>query len=125
MQRPGKEENGMDHTMGILMIGAACLLVLLVAAMRSKTQIFLNFILRAVLGLLLIYFVNSFLDGRGIPVHVGLGAVSLFVSGALGAPGVLLLYGIGICAWLLGAGYPAWENGYAHSRTAGTWERRD
>ena len=56
----------MDHTMGILMIGAACLLVLLVAAMRSKTQIFLNFILRAVLGLLLIYFVNSFLDGRGI-----------------------------------------------------------
>ena len=102
MQRPGKEENGMDHTMGILMIGAACLLVLLVAAMRSKTQIFLNFILRAVLGLLLIYLVNSFLDGRGIPVHVGLGAVSLFVSGALGAPGVLLLYGIGICAWLLG-----------------------
>lgn len=92
----------MDHTMGILMIGAACLLVLLVAAMRSKTQIFLNFILRAVLGLLLIYFVNFFLDGRGIPVHVGLGAVSLFVSGALGAPGVLLLYGIGICAWLLG-----------------------
>ena len=56
----------MDHTMGILMIGAACLLVLLVAAMRSKTQIFLNFILRAVLGLLLIYFVNSFLDGRGM-----------------------------------------------------------
>ena len=102
MQRPGKEENGMDHTMGILMIGAACLLVLLVAAMRSKTQIFLNFILRAVLGLLLIYFVNSFLDGREIPVRVGLGAVSLFVSGALGAPGVLLLYGIGICAWLLG-----------------------
>ena len=102
MQRPGKEENGMDHTMGILMIGAACLLVLLVAAMRSKTQIFLNFILRAVLGLLLIYFVNSFLDGRGIQVHVGLGAVSLFVSGALGAPGVLLLYGIWICAWLLG-----------------------
>ena len=45
MQRPGKEENGMDHTMGILMIGAACLLVLLVAAMRSKTQTFLNFIL--------------------------------------------------------------------------------
>ena len=44
----------MDHTMGILMIGAACLLVLLVAAMRSKTQTFLNFILRAVLGLLLI-----------------------------------------------------------------------
>ena len=97
MQQPGKEENGMDHTMGILMIGAACLLVLLVAAMRSKTQTFLNFILRAVLGLLLIYFVNSFLDGRGIPVHV-----SLLVSGVLGAPGVLLLYGIGICAWLLG-----------------------
>lgn len=92
----------MDHTMGILMIGAACLLVLLVAAMRSRTQILMNFILRVVLGLLLIYFVNSFLDGRGIPIHVGLGAVSLLISGALGAPGVLMMYGIGICAWLLG-----------------------
>lgn len=92
----------MDHTMGILMIGAACLLVLLAAAMRSRTQLLLNFILRAVLGLLLIYFVNSFLGGRGIPVHVGMGAISLAVSGALGAPGVLLLYGIEICAWLIG-----------------------
>ena len=92
----------MDHTMGILMIGAACLLVLLVAAMRSRTQILMNFILRAVLGLVLIYFVNAFLDGRGIPIHVGLGVVSLLVSGALGAPGVLMMYGIGICAWLLG-----------------------
>ena len=92
----------MDHTMGILMIGAACLLVLLVAAMRSRTQILMNFILRAVLGLLLIYFVNAFLDGRGIPIHVGLGAVSLLISGVLGAPGVLMMYGIGICAWLLG-----------------------
>ncbi len=100
--RTRKRGNGMDHTMGILMIGAACLLVLLVAAMRSRTQILMNFILRAVLGLLLIYFVNAFLDGRGIPIHVGLGVVSLLVSGALGAPGVLMMYGIGICAWLLG-----------------------
>ncbi len=92
----------MDHTMGIVMIGAACLLVLLAAAMRSRTQLLLNFILRAVLGLLLIWFVNAFLDGRGIPVHVGLGGVSLLVCGALGAPGALLLYGIQICAWLLG-----------------------
>ena len=45
----------MDHTMGIMMIGAACLLVLLVAAMRSRTQQLLNVILRAVLGLLLIW----------------------------------------------------------------------
>ena len=92
----------MDHTMGILMIGAACLLVLLVAAIRSRTQLLLNFILRAVLGLLAICFVNAFLDGRGIPVRVGLGAVSLLVSGAFGAPGVLLLYGIRVCAWLMG-----------------------
>lgn len=91
----------MDHTMGIMMIGAACLLVLLVAAMRSRTQLLLNFILRAVLGLLLIWFVNAFLEGRGIPVRVGVGAVSLLVCGTLGAPGALLLYGIEISAWLL------------------------
>lgn len=92
----------MDRTMGIVTIGAACLLVLLAAAMRSRTQQLLNVILRAVLGLLLIWFVNAFLDGQGIPVHVGLGAASLFACGMLGVPGALLLYGIEICAWLMG-----------------------
>ena len=92
----------MDHTMGIVMIGAACLLVLLAAAMRSRTQLLLNFILRAVLGLLLIWFVNAIVGGGGIPVHVRLGRVTVVVCPALEAPGALLLYGIQICAWLLG-----------------------
>ena len=87
---------------GIIMIGGACGLVLLIAAMRSKTELLLNFILRCVLGTLAIYFINAFLDAQGFPGHVGIGAASVIVCGTLGFPGVLLLYGISICARLLG-----------------------
>lgn len=69
---------------GIIMIGGACGLVLLIAAMRSKTELLLNFILRCVLGTLAIYFINAFLDAQGFPGHVGIGAASVIVCGTLG-----------------------------------------
>lgn len=86
---------------GVFMIGAACGLVLLITAMRSRTELLLNFILRGVLGMLGIFFVNTFLASVGLSWHVGITAFSAVVSGALGIPGVLLLYGIDICARLL------------------------
>lgn len=42
----------------------------------------------------MIFFVNEFLSMKEIQVSVGLNAVSFVVSGALGIPGVGLLYGI-------------------------------
>lgn len=53
-----------------------------------------RFLIRALTGMAVIFFVNSFLDTRGIDLSVGLGPLSLFTSGALGLPGVALLYGI-------------------------------
>ena len=53
-----------------------------------------NFFVRAVIGMAMIFFVNEFLSMKEIQVSVGLNAVSFVVSGALGIPGAGLLYGI-------------------------------
>lgn len=54
----------------------------------------LNFFVRAILGLGMIFFVNEYLDYRNIPVSVGMNGISFLTSGFLGIPGVGMLYGI-------------------------------
>lgn len=53
-----------------------------------------KFLIRAILGMVMIYFVNQFLAGEGIALNVGMNIVSFLTSGTLGFPGVALLYGI-------------------------------
>lgn len=63
--------------------------------MKEKgIEIIVNFIVRAVLGAAVIFFVNQFLDSQKIPVAVGVNLLSFLTSGILGLPGVALLYGI-------------------------------
>lgn len=90
----------MDNMNGILMIGISFALILLIAAMRSRTDLLINFIMRAVLGTLAIYFINMFLGSQGFSWHVDIGPLSIVVSGFLGLPGIGLLYGINICSML-------------------------
>ena len=90
----------MDNMNGILMIGISFALILLIAAMRSRTDLLINFIMRAVLGTLAIYFINMFLGSQGFSWPVGIGPLSIVVSGFLGLPGIGLLYGINICSML-------------------------
>lgn len=59
-------------------------------------EIMLNFLLRAVFGMIAIFLVNSFLQGRGLQGSVGMNPLSFMTSGILGFPGVALLYGIKI-----------------------------
>ena len=58
------------------------------------TKIILNFLIRGIIGLAIIFFVNEFLDGQGISACVGMNPVTFLTSGTLGFPGVALLYGI-------------------------------
>ena len=58
------------------------------------TKIIVNFLIRGIIGLAIIFFVNEFLDGQGIPACVGMNPVTFLTSGTLGFPGVALLYGI-------------------------------
>lgn len=63
--------------------------------MRKRCiQMMLNFMIRAVIGLGLIFFINELLEIQGISVSVGLNELSFLTSGILGIPGVALLYGI-------------------------------
>lgn len=63
--------------------------------MKEKgIEIIVNFIVRAVLGVAVIFFVNQFLDSQKILVAVGVNLLSFLTSGILGLPGVALLYGI-------------------------------
>ena len=59
-----------------------------------RTQVLVNFVVRAVIGTALIFFVNQFLNARGIEIRVGRNPVTVVTSGVLGTPGVALLYGI-------------------------------
>ncbi len=61
---------------------------------EKRSHLFANFIVRAVVGAALIFFVNEFLSSQGIAVRVGLNPWTILTSGILGTPGVALLYGI-------------------------------
>lgn len=63
--------------------------------MEQKTTLFLvKFIIRAILGMGLIFFINQYVIPDENTWKVGLNAVSFLTSGTLGVPGVCLLYGI-------------------------------
>lgn len=65
--------------------------------MRQKgVRLIIDFLIRAALGLALIFFVNEFLSANQIPLSVGINPVTFAASGTLGVPGVALLYGITI-----------------------------
>lgn len=62
--------------------------------MKQKNQFLVNFMVRAILGIGLIFFANYFLEQQEIAIRVGLNAISFLISGFLGLPGVAMLYGI-------------------------------
>ena len=84
----------MEKFGGIAAILFVCILVLLIGAMGRKIEWVINFVLRAVMGTVGIYFLNSFLIARDISLAVGINPVTFLTSGILGFPGLVVLYGI-------------------------------
>lgn len=64
--------------------------------MEKKSGIIINFLVRAVVGVTLIFFINEYLMTKGIDANVGINLINFTVSGVFGVPGVALLYGIGL-----------------------------
>lgn len=62
--------------------------------MKEKNKFWLNFIIRAIVGMGIIFLANKIFAEKGIALEVGFNAVSVLVSGFLGLPGVMMLYGI-------------------------------
>ncbi len=61
---------------------------------KEHSGFIINFLVRAVVGIGIIFFVNQYLDYRNISVSVGINGISFLTSGLLGMPGIALLYGI-------------------------------
>ena len=61
---------------------------------EKRSHLFTNFIVRAIVGMALIFFVNEFLGYQGIDVRVGMNPWTFLTSGILGFPGIAVLYGI-------------------------------
>ena len=59
-----------------------------------NSNLVINFIIRTCIGMGIIFFANQFLSSRGSSVLVGYNALSALTVGALGLPGIALLYGI-------------------------------
>ena len=61
---------------------------------EQRSHRVINFFIRAIVGFAIIFFVNEYLAGKGIGLHVGMNPLTFVASGTLGVPGVALLYGI-------------------------------
>ncbi|MDO4313049.1 MAG: pro-sigmaK processing inhibitor BofA family protein [Eubacteriales bacterium] len=61
---------------------------------ERRPGILINFLIRALVGMAIIFFVNEFLASKGMDVSVGMNIVTFLTSGTLGIPGVAMLYGI-------------------------------
>lgn len=62
--------------------------------MKHRSHFWVTFIVRAILGMGVIFFANFFLKQEKIDITVGINAISILISGVLGLPGVVMLYGI-------------------------------
>jgi len=90
----------MELGQGIIWMAVACVLVLCIAGWRKKKEILMNFVIRMVMGVALILVTNQVLAKADVNISVGLNPVSVIAAGALGVPGVALLYGIAGCKFL-------------------------
>lgn len=86
----------MEQYTDIIILFSGITLMFLIAIFSKKPAIFISFLLRGLLGAIIIYFANLGFQKSGILVSVNLNSASLLTSALLGFPGLLLLYGIKI-----------------------------
>lgn len=84
----------MDHNTGIFFIVGILAVVLLIGALRSRAEWIINFWLRGISGMLMIYFVNFLLANYMPEMGIGYNLTTFLTSAILGFPGVAMLYGI-------------------------------
>lgn len=86
----------MGDQIGIVSIVVVCVIVLLVGAMRKRLEWLLNLLMRSILGIVAIYFINNTLAAQGISLGIGINAVTVLTCGILGIPGLMVVYALGI-----------------------------
>lgn len=90
----------MNYFTGASMIIVMCVVILCVISLRRKAEFLLNFMLRGVVGMISIFFINEMLAAQNFSIMVGINPWTALTSAILGLPGVALLYGIHIFKFL-------------------------
>lgn len=84
----------MEIQMQAAIIIAACVLVILIGSWKRGVVLLVNFLLRAVLGSLAVYVVDTLLLSMQAPWGVGLNPFTVLTCGFLGIPGAAGLFGL-------------------------------
>ena len=83
-----QKRGGYGSKMGMVVLAIICGIILLVLLLRKRAQIILNFLVRTVLGAIMILLVNDILQKQGFDIYVGLNPVTLLTSGTLDSLGL-------------------------------------
>lgn len=78
----------------IILIVVILAAVLMIGAMKNRVEWMINFLLRGVLGMMSIYFMNLLLADVLPGMRVGYNPITFLTTGILGIPGIAVLYGI-------------------------------
>ncbi len=84
----------MDTYAGVFLIVGILAVVLIIGAVKNKTEWIVNFMLRGVMGMMSIYFLNLLLADILPGVRIGYNPITFVTTGILGFPGIAMLYGI-------------------------------
>lgn len=90
----------MEAYQGAFFIIAVLGIVMFIIAVKTNSNLVLDFVIRSISGALLIFVMNQWLEIEGYPWSVGLNPGTVLTSGMLGFPGVILLFGIKIYSLL-------------------------
>ncbi len=80
------------YLQGIIAIIIVCLAVLFLGNLRKRSNAFLMFIQRGIVGFLAIVGLNRLFTALAIPLFVGINIWTLLTCAVLGIPGVCMLF---------------------------------
>lgn len=89
-------DKNMNELNSAIWIVAILAVVLVMGVFKNHMEAIINFALRGILGMMMIYFINYFFSSRMPGIEMGYNFVTFVASGILGLPGVLLLYAINL-----------------------------
>lgn len=84
----------MDTYAGVFLIVGILAVVLIIGAVKNRMEWIVNFMLRGVMGMMSIYFLNLLLADILPGVRIGYNPITFVTTGILGFPGIAMLYGI-------------------------------
>lgn len=81
----------------LLYFAGICTVIFIISLIQNKREAGMNFLLRAILGILGIYFLNKLFYHYGIMadgkvLRAGINIYTITISGILGIPGIALIY---------------------------------